>query len=351
MSKITIPDNSILLLEGGSLRGLFTAGVLDTFMENDVYFPAVAGVSAGSLNAVNYASHQPGRSASINLRYRHDSRYFGPKAALRGGSLFGLKFMLNDVKKEVPFDEETFAHGGMRVIAVATNVETGKPAYFEKGKTDFPFDEAVRASASLPLASVPVVLDGQPYLDGGCSCPIALNWALNEGFEKIVVITTRQKGFRKAMPGQRMVDLYDDFYGDKPLFLADMLTQELRYNTLMDQLDELEENIYLSDFHSSKGNSEQVVELDNKFHEILYDASGSKELRHILRDFHHYVQRVRKVTLAVQERAVNSNEEHRKIVEALKQHDGARAEELADAHMRNTINNMDHYGWDNLLKQ
>ena len=240
MSKITIPDNSILLLEGGSLRGLFTAGVLDTFMENDVYFPAVAGVSAGSLNAVNYASHQQGRSASINLRYRHDSRYFGPKAALRGGSLFGLKFMLNDVKKEVPFDEETFAHGGMRVIAVATNVETGKPAYFEKGKTDFPFDEAVRASASLPLASVPVVLDGQPYLDGGCSCPIALNWALNEGFEKIVVITTRQKGFRKTMPGQRMVDLYDDFYSDKPLFLADMLTQELRYNTLMDQLDELE---------------------------------------------------------------------------------------------------------------
>ena len=128
----------------------------------------------------------------------------------------------------------------MRVFAVATNVETGKPAYFEKGKTDFPFDEAVRASASLPLASVPVVLDGQPYLDGGCSCPIALNWALNEGFEKIVVITTRQKGFRKAMPGQKMVDLYDDFYSDKPLFLADMLTQELRYNTLMDQLDELE---------------------------------------------------------------------------------------------------------------
>ena len=164
----------------------------------------------------------------------------GPKAALRGGSLFGLKFMLNDVKKEVPFDEETFAHGGMRVFAVATNVETGKPAYFEKGKTDFPFDEAARASASLPLASVPVVLDGQPYLDGGCSCPIALNWALNEGFEKIVVITTRQKGFRKAMPGQKMVDLYDDFYSDKPLFLADMLTQELRYNTLMDQLDELE---------------------------------------------------------------------------------------------------------------
>ena len=242
MSKITMPGSAILLLEGGSLRGLFTAGVLDTFMENDVYFPAVAGVSAGALNALNYVSHQPGRSASINLRYRHDGRYFGPKAALRGGSLFGLNFMLHDVKKEVPYDEDTYAHGGMRMIAVATNAETGKAAYFEKGKTDFDFNEAVRASASLPLASAPVMLDGQPYLDGGCACPIALNWALEQGFEKIVVVTTREKGFRKKQPGQRMIDLYDDFYGDKPLFLATMLTQEMRYNALMDQLDELEES-------------------------------------------------------------------------------------------------------------
>lgn len=242
MSKITMPGSAILLLEGGSLRGLFTAGVLDTFMENDVYFPAVAGVSAGALNALNYVSHQPGRSASINLRYRHDGRYFGPKAALRGGSLFGLNFMLHDVKKEVPYDEDTYAHGGMRMIAVATNAETGKAAYFEKDKTDFDFNEAVRASASLPLASAPVMLDGQPYLDGGCACPIALNWALEQGFEKIVVVTTREKGFRKKQPGQRMIDLYDDFYGDKPLFLATMLTQEMRYNALMDQLDELEES-------------------------------------------------------------------------------------------------------------
>lgn len=117
-----------------------------------------------------------------------------------------------------------------------------------------------------------------------------------------------------------------------------------------EQLDELEENIYLSDFHSSKGNSEQVVELDNKFHEILYNASGSKELRHILLDFHHYVQRVRKVTLAVQERAVNSNDEHRRIVEALKVHDAKEAERLADMHLMNTIRNMDNYGWENLLK-
>lgn len=235
-----IPENSILLLEGGSLRGLYTAGVLDILMEHDLYFPAVAGVSAGALNAYNYVAHQPGRAASINLRYRHDRRYFGPLAAVKGGSLFGLDFLLHGIEKEVPFDEETFRNGGQRMIAVATCVETGKAAYFEKDKTDFDFSEAVKASASLPLASVPVKIDGKSYLDGGCACPIPLNWALKQDFDKIVVVATRQKGFRKKQPSQRMIDLYDDFYGDKPLFLATLLTQEMRYNALMDQMDALE---------------------------------------------------------------------------------------------------------------
>lgn len=235
-----LPENSLLLLEGGSLRGLYTAGVLDILMEHDLYFPAVAGVSAGALNAYNYVAHQPGRAASINLRYRHDRRYFGPMAAVKGGSLFGLQFMLHDIEKEVPFDEETFANGGQRMIAVATCVETGKAAYFEKGSPDLDFKEAIRASASLPLASVPVKIGSNTYLDGGCACPIPINWALKQGFDKIVVVTTREKGFRKKQPNQRMVDLYDDFYGDKPLFLATLLTQEMRYNALLDQIDELE---------------------------------------------------------------------------------------------------------------
>ena len=118
-----------------------------------------------------------------------------------------------------------------------------------------------------------------------------------------------------------------------------------------EQLDELEENIYLSEFHAGKeGHAEQILELDNKFHEILYEASESPVLKHTLSDFHHYVQRVRKITLADPKRAVASNEEHRKIVEALKAKDSKKAEELATIHMMNTIQNMDQYGWDNLLK-
>lgn len=240
MENFQMPQSAALLLEGGSLRGLYTSGALDTLMEHTLYFPAVAGVSAGALNAVNYVAHQPGRAASINLRYRHDSRYFGPRAAIHGGSLFGLNFMIRDLSETVPFDADTFYNGGQRMIAVATSVQTGKAAYFEKGKTDFDFMEAVRASASLPLVSVPVRLDGRPYLDGGCACPIPLQWALREGFDKIVIVTTRNKGFRKAPPSQRMIDLYDDFYGKKTMFLATLLTQETRYNALMDEMDELE---------------------------------------------------------------------------------------------------------------
>lgn len=241
MKNFAMPQSAALLLEGGSLRGLYTAGALDTLMEENLYFPAVAGVSAGALNGVNYVAHELGRSASINLRYRKDPRYFGPMAAFNGGSLFGLNFMLRDIPQMVPFDSETFYHGGQRMVAVATCLQTGKAAYFEKGKTDFDFLDAVRASASLPLVSVPVHIGKFSYLDGGCSCPIPLKWAQAEGFAKIVIITTRHKGFRKTMPGQRMINLYDDFYGDKTLFLATLLTQEVRYNALMDQIDALEE--------------------------------------------------------------------------------------------------------------
>lgn len=284
-----LPENSLLLLEGGSLRGLYTAGALDILMENDLYFPAVAGVSAGALNAYNYVAHEQGRAASINLRYRHDKRYFGPAAALRGGSLFGLQFMLHDVEAEVPFDHDTFEKGGQRMIAVATCVETGKAVCFEKGKTDFDFTEAIRASASLPLASTPVRLDGHTYLDGGCSCPIPINWALEQGFEKIVIITTRQKGFRKSPPSQKMVNLYDDFYAKKPLFLATLLTQEMRYNALMDQLDELEASgrVYMLrpeqpiTIGRFEGDTDKLMDLYNR---------GYKEMRTALPQMLEYLQ-------------------------------------------------------------
>lgn len=117
-----------------------------------------------------------------------------------------------------------------------------------------------------------------------------------------------------------------------------------------EQLAELEENIFLCDFHAQKNNFVQVLELDNRFHEIVYEASGSKELEHVLKDYHKYVQRARKITLAHPNRVHDSNDEHRKIVEALKEHNPDLAEAYANAHMESTISNMDKFGWDNLLE-
>lgn len=120
-------------------------------------------------------------------------------------------------------------------------------------------------------------------------------------------------------------------------------------NISNEQLEELEENIFLSEFHAQKENWEQMVELDNRFHEILYLASGSKELKHVLTDYHQYVQRVRKITLGGADRVKKSTEEHKVIVQALKDHDLEKAQDAAKTHIRNTVANMDKIGWDNLM--
>ena len=239
MSDFEMPADSVLLLEGGALRGVFTSGVLDVWMEHNLYFPVVAAVSAGGLNAVNYLARQPGRSAQINLHYRKDPRYAGPLALFRNKGLFGLDFIINGLTGREPFDAATYAASPQQLFVVATSVDTGQPAFFEKGHCS-DFTRAVIASASMPLVSWPVKIDGKAYLDGGCSCPIPLDWALKQGYHRIVVVTTREKGYRKPMTSQRMVDLFSDFYAAHPRFLAALLAQDLRYNALMDQIDRLE---------------------------------------------------------------------------------------------------------------
>ncbi len=116
-----------------------------------------------------------------------------------------------------------------------------------------------------------------------------------------------------------------------------------------EQLEELEENLFLTDFHVEKGHVEQVVELDTRFHEILYEACQSKVLEHALRDYHHYLERVRKVTLASRKRSVESNNEHKQILEALKERNAKKAEAYANQHILNTIKNIDTCGWDKIV--
>ena len=228
-----------IVLEGGSFRGLYTGGVLDCLMEHEINLACTIGVSAGALNGFNYAAGQIGRSSRFNLSHRHDKNYVGLPALIRNHGVFGFDILFDDTRNGDPLDHERFNEPHRRFIAVATDCNTGKPAYFERGVCSDIF-KAIQASASMPLFSAMVLIDGQKYLDGGCSVSIPLDWALEAGYEKIVVVRTRDKSFRKTVSSKTSRRLKKLFYHNYPDFLQTMNEGYLRYNALCDRIDKLE---------------------------------------------------------------------------------------------------------------
>lgn len=242
LASDTITEGCIIL-EGGAFRGVYTSGVLDALMEADLNFQCTVGVSAGAMNGMNYVSGQIGRSGRINLRYRHDSRYVGLHAVRRNHGLIGFDFVFGHMDSVPEFNRARFDDPRREFYAVVTNLQTAKPEFIGKDSGVSIF-QAVRASASMPYISQPVMLRGKPYLDGGCSVNIPYQWALDRGYKHIVVIKTRQEGFRKPVRqrdphGHSREDLYRGSYPD----FADALRQgNVRYNRECDELDALAES-------------------------------------------------------------------------------------------------------------
>lgn len=185
-----------LVCEGGAFRGIYGEGVLDALMHYDINMDCVIGVSAGALNGMNYVAGEMGRAARGNLEYRHNRKYVGLGAFPKNKGVYGFDFAFHTWDELDPFNEEEFNRPERRFIAVATSLETGGPVYFEKGKCTDIF-KAVQASASMPYVSKPVEIDGKKYLDGGSGDKIPFQWAIDQGYEKIIVVTTRPRGFRK----------------------------------------------------------------------------------------------------------------------------------------------------------
>ena len=188
-----------LVLEGGAMRGVYTAGVLDYFMKQGLYFDYVIGISAGACQACSYISKQPGRNRRIFLRYVGDDRYLSVKNLLREGSIFGLDFIFGDIAETLdPFDYDTFLQNPQEFVIGATNCVTGETEYFYKSQSSMEkMFTACKASSSMPLVSREVVMDGKLYLDGGITDPIPLEKALEDGCDKIVAVLTRNRGYRK----------------------------------------------------------------------------------------------------------------------------------------------------------
>ena len=187
-----------LILEGGAMRGLFTAGVLDVFMENGISFDGAIGVSAGAAFGCNLKSRQPGRVIRYNKRFARDPRYCSWTSLLKTGYLFGADFCYRELPLELdPFDCAAYDANPMEFHLSVTDCETGKAVYKRLDRADETTFRWIRASASMPLVSRPVEIDGHRYLDGGLSDGIPLAYFESLGYERNVVITTRPHGYRK----------------------------------------------------------------------------------------------------------------------------------------------------------
>ncbi len=224
-----------IVLEGGAFRGLYTQGFLDALMEQELNLQCVIGVSAGALSGVNYVSGQIGRSARIALTYRHDSRYVGIKALRNSRSIVDVGFLTEERGIYEPLDMERFSRPEQRFLTVATNCLTGEPEFFEKGRCEDIF-LAVRASSTLPYLAPMVRIGGTPYLDGGCACKIPYQRALDEGYEKILVIRTRETEFRKK---NREDPLAERVYRKYPRIMERIRCMNLEANREFDEVERL----------------------------------------------------------------------------------------------------------------
>lgn len=187
-----------LILEGGAMRGLFSAGVIDVFMENGIEFDAAIGVSAGAAFGCNYKSRQIGRVIRYNKRFAKDKRFCSIRSLIKTGDLFGAEFCYHTIPDELDlFDTEAYLANPMEFYVVVTDVETGKAVYINSDEEGDDSLECFRASASMPLVSRPVEIKGKKYLDGGIADSVPIQYFESIGYTKNVIILTQPADFVK----------------------------------------------------------------------------------------------------------------------------------------------------------
>lgn len=234
-----ITENSALVLEGGGLRGVFTCGVLDCFMDHGVRFPFIVGTSAGACNGLSYMSGQRGRAKSSNIDLMEQYHYVGFKYLLTQGCIMDYKLLFEDFpEKIIPYNYEAYFSNPTRFVMVTTNCITGKAEYLEEKSSPERVMSIVRASSSLPFVTKITYVDGIPMLDGGIVDSIPVKYALEQGYENLVVILTRNKGYRKK---EGKMYAAKAFYRKYPNLQKALTERNAVYNQTMDLIERLEE--------------------------------------------------------------------------------------------------------------
>ena len=187
-----------LVLEGGGMRGVYTAGILEYFLESQLFFPYVIGVSAGACNAASYLSKQKGRNKTVTIEYASDPRYISWKNYFRNRQFFGMDFIFDEIpNKHVPYHYDVFYNSPSEFVVGTTDCLTGEPVYFNKHDYGNNLLTVLRASSSLPFIAPEVRFKDKVLLDGGISDPIPIKKAQQDGFAKNIVILTRNEGYLK----------------------------------------------------------------------------------------------------------------------------------------------------------
>ncbi|THE13320.1 patatin family protein [Bacillus timonensis] len=228
-----------LVLEGGGMRGMYTAGILEYFMEQDLYFPYVVGVSAGACMAASYLSRQMGRNRTVNIDYVNHPNYLSFRNFVKHKQLFGMDFIFDEIpNKHVPYDYDTFYQSKEEFVVGTTDCETGEPMYFKKEDYGNDMLKVIRASSSLPFVAPIIEFKGKKLLDGGITDPIPLIKAQQDGNSKNVVILTRNRGYLKKKSNITWV--VRRAFKQHPHLVKAMETRYKRYNDTLAYLDQEE---------------------------------------------------------------------------------------------------------------
>lgn len=232
-------NNTSLILEGGGMRGVYSAGVLDLLLDKNININYCIGVSAGACNCVSYISKQRKRNYRVNINYINDKRYLSFSNLIKTGSAFGMNMLFNIIPNELePFDHEAFISSGTKFLVGSTNCDTGLPEFYNI--KDFNKDgyDALKASISLPLVAKVIEYDNKKLMDGGIAAPIPIQKAIEDGMEKHVVILTQHKGYRKSK--SKIMPIIKRKYKNYKGLIDAMENRYKHYNDTLDLLDKLE---------------------------------------------------------------------------------------------------------------
>ena len=276
-----------LVLEGGAMRGMYTAGVLDVFLENKIKVDGIIGVSAGVLFGVNYLSKQKGRVIRYNKKYSKDKRYMGLFSLIKTGNIINKDFAYYEVPTKLDiFDQKSYAKSNIPFYATVTNVETGKAEYI---KVDDVFlqMELLRATSAMPIVSRIVELDGKKYLDGAIADSIPIDKMKELGYDKIIVVLTKPSGYKKKKRGNVLIKL---FYRKYPQFATTMQNRYKNYNQIMDKISDMENNQEIFVIRPSREVKMSRIEKNPDKLQEMYDL-GIKDCESIIKSLKKYIRK------------------------------------------------------------